>query len=65
MKVGDLVKFHSDFFSAAAREYANPGIIIENVSQLAFRRNGTYRVMWADQRVTIEHASYLEPLTSS
>ena len=71
MKVGDLVKFQSDFFSAAAKGYANPGIIIEDVSRLNRKDNRLelsvqhYRVMWADQRVTTEHMSYLEPLTSS
>ena len=69
MKVGDLVKFQSDFFSAAAKGYANPGIIIEDVSRLRDTRKTKhrqhYRVMWSDQRITTEHMSYLEPLTSS
>ena len=66
MKVGDLVKFQSDFFSAAARGYANPGIIIKDVSRNHTERPAThFRVMWADHRVTTEHGSYLEPLTSS
>ena len=66
MKVGDLVKFQSDFFSAAARGYANPGIILQDVSRNHTGRPAThFRVMWADQRVTTEHGSYLEPLTSS
>jgi len=65
MKVGDLVKFESSFFSATAAEYANPGIILEDVSRSHHRRARHFRVMWADQRVTTEHMSYLEPLTSS
>jgi len=65
MKVGDLVKFESNFFSAAARGYANPGIIIADASRQHDRPARHFRVMWADRRVTIEHTSYLEPLTSS
>jgi hypothetical protein len=64
MKVGDLVKFESNFFSAAAKGYANPGIILEDVSRPHHRCARHFRVMWADQRVTTEHTSYLEPLTS-
>ena len=65
MNVGDLVKFQSDFFSAAAKGYANPGIIIEDVSRAPSMGAQHFRVMWADQRVTTEHTSYLKPLTSS
>ncbi len=64
MKIGDLVKFESNFFSAAAKGYANPGIILEDVSRQRGRPAQHFRVMWADQRVTTEHTSYLEPLTS-
>jgi len=64
VKVGDLVKFESNFFSAAAKGYANPGIILEDASRPHDRPAQHFRVMWADQRITIEHTSYLEPLTS-
>jgi hypothetical protein len=63
VKVGDLVKFQSDFFSSAAEGYANPGIIIKDVSPQGVRQH--YRVMWSDQRITTEHISYLVLLTSS
>ena len=69
MIVGVLVEFQSDFFSAAEKGYANPGIILEDVSRQSLdgvrSRSQHFRVMWADQRVTTEHGSYLEPLTSS
>ena len=60
MKAGDLVEFQSDFFSAAAKGYANPGIILEDISREPERLGQHFRVMWADQRVTTEHISYLE-----
>ena len=66
MQVGDLVKFHSDFFTTTA--YANPGIIIKVHAQRVPAARSTrevYTVMWADQTVTNEHRSYLKPLTSS
>ena len=56
MKVGDLVKFHTEawVFAHANRRYANPGVIIEDVVV------GTrYRVLWADKKMTVENVSYL------
>jgi len=56
MKVGDLVKFHTGawVFNHANDRYENPGVIIEDVVV------GTrYRVLWANEKMTVEHASYL------
>ena len=62
MKVGDLVKFETNSWVMQRDDYANPGVIMEDVSGVSTRR---YRVMWADQRITVEHEGYLKPLTSS
>jgi len=61
VKVGDLVKFHSSSWVTDRDDYKNPGIIIEHVAVIPNR----FRILWADQRVTVEHVSYLKPLTSS
>ena len=57
MNVGDLVNFYSVFFSSAAEEYKNPGIIIDVDDS---HRQMRYTVMWADGRVTNEHTGYLK-----
>jgi len=64
LKIGDLVKFKTTgwLFERAEARYCNPGVIIEDVSGVSAER---YRIMWADQRVTVEHVCYLKPLTSS
>ena len=59
MKVGDLVEFHSSFFSNAVDTYANPGVIIsdEGTSVGTSRR---FRVMWSNSKMTTEHSGYLK-----
>jgi len=55
MKVGDLVNFHTNawVFENAIKEYANPGVILECHTEKR------YTVMWADHKLTTEHAGYL------
>jgi methionine synthase II (cobalamin-independent) len=59
MKVGDLVKFHTSgwVFNHANARYENPGVIIEDVSGAS---RAAYRVLWANKKMTVEHASYLQ-----
>ena len=61
MKVGDMVKFHTNswVFSHHNARYENPGIIIEDVS-LEGDSAPRYRVLWANQKMTVEHTSYLQ-----
>ena len=56
MKVGDLVKFESNSWVMKRGDYANPGLILEDVSGLHTPR---YRVLWANQKITVEHIGYL------
>ena len=59
MRIGDLVNFYTTawIFKDAAREYKNPGVILEVDDN---HRQIVYTVMWADKRVTREHAGYLQ-----
>lgn len=59
MKIGDLVNFFTTawVFKDAAREYKNPGVIL-GVSDA--HRRVVYTVMWADKKITREHAGYLQ-----
>ena len=54
MKVGDLVYFYSHTWVFQRDDYANPGVIIAEV-----QGTQSYRVMWNNHKVTIEHMSYL------
>ena len=58
MKVGDLVSFISGFFGGEDR-YASPGIIIEDLG-ISVGTSHSFRVLWADQKMTTEHGGYLE-----
>ena len=60
MNVGDLVKFVSGFFGGEDR-YASPGIIIEDVG-ISVGTSRSFRVLWADQKITTEHSGYLEEI---
>ena len=64
MKEGDLVNFHSSawVFENAAKDYANPGLILEAkpVDNGGIVTSLRYQVYWADGRVTTEYACYLE-----
>ena len=55
MRVGDLIKFETKSW-VMERNYPNPGLIIEDVSGTSTER---YRIMWADQQITVEHVCYL------
>jgi hypothetical protein len=59
MKIGDVVKFHTSgwVFNHANARYENPGVVIEDVSGASTFR---YRVLWANEKMTVEHASYLK-----
>lgn len=59
MKPGDLVNFHTDawVFDSAKKEYTNPGVIIEVDDE---HRQTVYTVLWADKKITREHAGYLQ-----
>ncbi len=63
MKRGDLVNFYTTawVFKDAAREYENPGVIIDVDDG---HRQMVYTVMWADKRITREHAGYLQGVES-
>ena len=56
MDVGDLVKFHTNAvpFKHAELRYASPGIILEQYMGLR------YLVLWADNKTTVEHFSFLK-----
>jgi len=65
MKTGDLVSFRSDswIFNSANDRYKNPGIILYDLTAHVRMSSGKrYRVMWADQKVTTEHSSYLRAI---
>jgi len=62
VKVGDLVKFETNSWVMQRDDYRCPGVIL---GQSAPGEPQRYRVMWADQKITVEHACYLKPLTSS
>ncbi len=55
MKVGDLVKFHTDAWIFET-DYSNPGLIIEKDDS---HRQLRYTVMWSDGKITKETTCYL------
>ena len=59
VKAGDLVNFHTDawVFKSAEKDYRNPGVIIGIDDS---HRQLVYTVMWADKKITREHAGYLQ-----
>ncbi len=59
MNKGDIVRFHTEawVFEEAAKEYENPGVVIEVDDE---HRQVVYTVLWADSRITREHAGYLQ-----
>ncbi len=57
MKVGDLVRWESQFWKATYNPPA-PGIILEVDDS---HRQMRYKIMWSDGKVTNEHAGYLLP----
>jgi|ETNmetMinimDraft_2_1059921.scaffolds.fasta_scaffold300460_1 hypothetical protein len=59
MRVGDLIKFETKSWVMEVNR-SNPGLIIEDVSTAApMASTERYRIMWADQQITVEHACYL------
>ena len=63
MQVGDLVKFVSPcavLFPSS--EYRNPGIIVKTED---LKEHARYKIVWADQKVTVEYDSYLEVLSDA
>ena len=54
MKVGDLVEWNSKFWDHTS--YESPGIIIEADDS---HRQMRYKIMWADGKITEEHAGFL------
>ncbi len=60
MKTGDLVKFETNSWVMRRDDYANPGVILGQSASGVPQR---YRVMWADQKITVEHISYLKLLS--
>ena len=59
MKIGDLVNFFTTawIFEDAAREYKNLGVVLGVDDS---HRQIVYTVMWADKKITREHAGYLQ-----
>ena len=56
--VFDYIKKLDDLsISEAAKEYENPGVVIEVDDE---HRQVVYTVLWADNRITREHAGYLQ-----
>jgi len=64
MKIGDLVNFVSGFFEVQAEQYANPGVIIDDLG-ISVGTTHSFRVMWSDQKMTTEHGGYLEVINES
>ena len=58
MKTGDLVNFHSSFWTRGY-EKRNPGVIIKYKKSVDIRGMDSAVIYWADGSVTSEHASYL------
>ena len=67
MKVGDLVTWHSNFFDSAQSNYANPGLLVEDLGPTLFPHTPTrrFRILWADGRQTTEHSGYLTVISES
>jgi hypothetical protein len=68
MKQGDLVKFHTDSWIMQRDDYSNPGVIIEvqgRGGRLGPNPVMRYRVMWADQKITVESACYLKVINNA
>ena len=63
MQVGNLVKFVSPSeFLFPSSDYRNPGIIVKTDD---LKEHARYKVVWADQKVTVEYDSYLEVISAS
>ena len=61
INVGDLVKFQANCWVMDRKDYANPGLVLEDVSGPSrFSTGHRFRVLWADTKQTTEHFSYLK-----
>tara|TARA_R100000458_G_C8044126_1_gene94178 strand:+ start:201 stop:425 length:225 start_codon:yes stop_codon:yes gene_type:complete len=66
INVGDLVMFHTNSWVMNRKDYANPGLVLEDVSGPSrFSTGHRFRVLWADTKQTTEHFSYLKLVGSS
>lgn len=65
LHVGDLVRWHSDswVFSSPGKEYQSPGVVLEEKRKMLFGKPKiSFRVLWADGRITAEHECYLRSI---
>ena len=69
MKAGDLVKFNSSAFSAAAQRYPKCGVVLDVretvVDEQGRKTQGSAKVLWADGQYTREWLCYVEVLNES
>ena len=69
MKAGDLVKFHSSAFSAAAQRYPKCGVVLDvretAVDEYGRKTQGSAKILWADGQHTREWLCYVEVLNES
>ena len=66
MNVGDLVTWHSSFFTSANASYANPGLLMQDLGpSLSFGESRRFRILWADGRQTTEHSGYLKVISAA
>ena len=69
MKVGDLVKFHSSAFHAAAKRYPKCGVALDvretAVDEYGRKTQGSAKILWADGQYTREWLCYVEVLNES
>ena len=64
MKVGDLVRFKPGEKATKSRLiwshlHKSPGMILSECE--VYGRQMTYKVLWANRRITTEYAKFLEP----
>jgi hypothetical protein len=69
MKAGDLVKFHSSAFHAAAQRYPKCGVVLDvretAVDEYGRKTQGSAKILWADGQYTREWLCYVEVLNES
>ena len=69
MKAGDLVKFHSSAFHAAAKRYPKCGVVLDVretvVDEFGRKTQGSAKILWADGQYTREWLCYVEVINES
>ena len=69
MKAGDLVKFHSSAFHAAAKRYPKCGVVLDvretAVDEYGRKTQGSAKILWADGQYTREWLCYVEVINES